>query len=58
MAEHILRYAMMVFMVLMGAWDISGAAKGFVEGKYFGAGVYSMMTIWMICLFVRVFFEF
>lgn len=57
MSEHIIKYILMLFLVLMGALDISGAAKGFAEGKYFVAGIDCMLAIWMICLFVKASFE-
>lgn len=57
MSELIIKYILMLFIVLMGALDISGAAKGFAEGKYFIAGIDCMMAIWMICLIVKVSFE-
>ena len=56
MSDHIVKYILCVIPLLLGAWDISGAIKGFIEGRYFVAGVELMMTVWMICLFVKVFF--
>ena len=57
MAKHIVKYVLMLVVLLVGASDIGAAIKGFVSGKYFVGGVESMFTVWMICLFVRIFFE-
>ena len=57
MREHIVRYILCMFPLLMGAWDISETVRGFVKGNYFAAGVNLMMTVWMICLFVKMFFN-
>lgn len=57
MTEHIVKYVLMLVVILVGASDIGDAIKGFVNGKYFVGGVESMFAVWMICLFVRIFFE-
>lgn len=57
MNNQIARYIICVIPILLGAWDISSALKAYEVGKYFGAAVNLMMTIWMICLFVKIFFD-
>ena len=57
MRDQIARYILCIVPILIGAWDISKTVRRFVECKYFVAGVSLMMTVWMICLFVKIFFE-
>lgn len=57
MREHIVMYILCTIPLLMGAWYISETVRGFVEGKYFEAGVNLMITVLMICLFVKIFFN-
>ena len=57
MSEQIVRYVLCIIPILVGAWYVRETARGFKEGKYYGAGVSLMMAIWMICLFVKTFFN-
>lgn len=57
MNDQFVKYILMLIAVFMGALDIGSAVRCFSEGKYFVAGVYSMLSVWMICLFVWTFFE-
>lgn len=55
--EWIVKYLIALIPLLLGAYDLSEAVKGFVYGTYFKASVYTMLVVWMICLFVKIFFD-
>ena len=57
MTDQFAKYVLLLILAVVGAFNISNAAKGFSEGRYFSASTSSMFSIWMICLFVKVFFE-
>lgn len=57
MREQIIKHLIVLIPLLIGAFDLSEAIKGFIEGRYFKASVSVMLTVWMICLFVKIYFE-
>ena len=57
MIDRLIAYIVALIPLFVGAWCISNAAKYFVQEKYFMAGFEIMMSIWMICLFVKTFFN-
>lgn len=57
MSDRIASYVLYIIPILVGAWYVRETARGFKEGKYYSAGVSLMMTVWMICLFVKTFFN-
>lgn len=57
MKEQIVKYLIALIPLLIGAYDLSEAVNGFVYGRYFKASAYTMLVVWMICLFVKIFFE-
>ena len=56
MKEHVVIYLLVLIPLLLGAYDLSTAVKGFIEGQYFKASIDAMVMVWMICLFVKIFF--
>ena len=57
MADPVAKHVLLLILVVVNAFNISNTAKGFFEGRYFSASTSLMVSIWMICIFVKVFFD-
>jgi hypothetical protein len=56
MSYEIARLALQLLIILLCAGVIRDVIRAFLAGKYYVVGVSVMLTVWAICLFVRVFF--
>lgn len=57
MKDAIIKYLILLIPLLIGAFNLSEAISGFKNGRYFMPSFNMMMVVWMICLFVKIFFE-